>query len=384
MTPKKILIATGIYPPDIGGPATYSKLLADELPKHGIEVMVLTFGAVRHLPKVIRHLAYFFKTLSQGREVDIIYAQDPVSVGLPALWAARLLRKRFLLRLGGDYAWEQGVARFGVKDTLDEFVKKYDVYPLSVRMLKKIQTYVAQHAETVIVPSRYLASIVQVWGRKINVKVIHNAFSLNSVSDSNTYTSYTLTLVPESKDELRKKLNFQGKVILSAGRFVPWKGFDMLIEIMPDLRREVPDAFLYIVGEGPEQPFLKTLVEKHNASEYIHFLGTLPRITLLQYIKASDVFALNTGYEGLSHQLIEAMSLHTPVVTTNIPGNKELIRDGISGILLSYNDKKAFTDTLIRVLSEFDTSEIVNQAFKISQTFTYERMIKETIDVLNI
>ena len=102
MTPKKILIATGIYPPDMGGPATYSKLLADELPKRGIEVRVLTFGAVRHLPKVIRHLAYFFKTLSQGREVDIIYAQDPVSVGLPALWAARLLGKRFLLRLGGD------------------------------------------------------------------------------------------------------------------------------------------------------------------------------------------------------------------------------------------------------------------------------------------
>lgn len=378
---KKILIATGIYPPDVGGPATYSKLLFDELPKHGIEVRILTFGTVRHLPKVVRHIAYFFKTLWQGRKVDVIYAQDPVSVGLPALLAAQLLKKRFILRLGGDYAWEQGVARFGIKDSLDDFVGKYDTYPPAVRTLKQIQTYVAQHAEVVIVPSMYLASIVRVWEEKINVKVIYNVFSLNSASDSNAYTFYTSAPVLENKDELRKKLNMQGKVILSAGRFVPWKGFDMLIEIMPDVRRKVPNASLYIVGEGPEQPFLKTLVEKHNASEYIHFLGVLPRITLLQYVKASDIFALNTGYEGLSHQLLEAMSLRTPVVTTNIAGNKELITDGISGILLNYNDKDAFTKALIDIVKK-DNTDMLEKAYGRSQEFTKEKMIEELINTL--
>src|SRR3989344_3451656 len=88
---KKILIATGIYPPDIGGPATYSKLLADELSKHNFNVSVLSFGEVRKLPKVLRHIIYFFKVWRRGKKADIIFAQDPVSVGLPAVLAAEIL-----------------------------------------------------------------------------------------------------------------------------------------------------------------------------------------------------------------------------------------------------------------------------------------------------
>ena len=103
----KILICTGIYPPDIGGPATYSKLLFEELPKMGIETRVLSFGEVRHLPKILRHFVYFIKVLKMGRRADIIYAQDPVSVGLPAMLAAKILRKKFILKVVGDYAWEQ-------------------------------------------------------------------------------------------------------------------------------------------------------------------------------------------------------------------------------------------------------------------------------------
>ncbi|NOY35824.1 MAG: glycosyltransferase family 4 protein, partial [bacterium] len=103
----RILICTGIYPPDIGGPATYSKLLFDELSKRGVEVEVLSFGDVRRLPKIIRHLVYFLKTLKRARGADIVFAQDPVSVGLPAAIAAKILQKRFILKVVGDYAWEQ-------------------------------------------------------------------------------------------------------------------------------------------------------------------------------------------------------------------------------------------------------------------------------------
>ena len=104
---KSVLVTTGIFPPDIGGPATYSKLLLDELPKHGLDISVLSFGEVRHLPKIIRHISYFFKVLRRGKGVDIIYAQDPVSVGLPSVVASKILRKKFLLKVVGDYAWEQ-------------------------------------------------------------------------------------------------------------------------------------------------------------------------------------------------------------------------------------------------------------------------------------
>ena len=80
---KKVLIATGLYPPEIGGPATYTKLLETRLPEYGFEISVLPFSSVRHLPKIIRHAAYFLKCLSRARAADIVFAQDPVSVGLP-------------------------------------------------------------------------------------------------------------------------------------------------------------------------------------------------------------------------------------------------------------------------------------------------------------
>ena len=66
----RILIATGIYPPDIGGPATYSSLLVRELTARGHFVDVVTYGPAgvsREIPKGIRHIIYFFKCLAKGR-----------------------------------------------------------------------------------------------------------------------------------------------------------------------------------------------------------------------------------------------------------------------------------------------------------------------------
>ncbi len=87
----KILIATGVYPPESGGPATYSKLLEQRLPALGFSVTVLPFRTVRHLPKFVRHFAYFLKCLNLARKADIVYSLDTVSVGLPAALAAKLL-----------------------------------------------------------------------------------------------------------------------------------------------------------------------------------------------------------------------------------------------------------------------------------------------------
>src|SRR3989344_4645882 len=120
----KILIATPLYPPDIGGPATYSKLLFDNLSKRSVKIVIFSFGEVRALPKIVRHLVYFFKLLKKARSADIIFAQDTVSVGFPALWVAKILTKKFFVRVPGDYAWEQGVQKHGIVDPIDEFQTK--------------------------------------------------------------------------------------------------------------------------------------------------------------------------------------------------------------------------------------------------------------------
>src|SRR3989338_11012397 len=116
----KLVIATPLYPPEIGGPATYAKLLEEGLPGKGIEVELVKFSEVRHLPRLIRHYAYYRRVLRAAKSADVVLALDPVSVGLPAMWAAKRAGKSFVVKIVGDYAWEQGQQRFGVMQNLDE------------------------------------------------------------------------------------------------------------------------------------------------------------------------------------------------------------------------------------------------------------------------
>jgi hypothetical protein len=153
----KILIATGLYPPESGGPATYTKLLVERLPALGMDMAVLPFSVVRYLPKVLRHGAYFWKCFWLAQKVDIVYAQDTVSVEFPAALAAILAGKKFLVRVPGDYAWEQARQRFGIIDELDVFQTKR--YGLHIELLRSVQKFVARRACAVVVPSEYMKTV---------------------------------------------------------------------------------------------------------------------------------------------------------------------------------------------------------------------------------
>lgn len=368
---KKILIATGIFPPDIGGPATYSKLLLDKLPERGFEVVVVNFGEVRPLPKIIRHFAYFLKVLSRARGCDIIYAQDPVSVGLPAMLVAKILHKKFYLKIVGDYAWEQGVQRAGVTDDLDTFSREYAKYSFFVRFLKRVEHRVALLSDMIITPSNYLKGIVTNWGVSAEkITVIYNGFNAP-------------VLIPD-KATLRKKLNIEGYSLISIGRLVPWKGFEMLIETIPALAREIPSVHLFIAGSGPDDAMLKKKVTELNLGERVTFLGKLPQEKLFAYIKASDVFVLNTSYEGFSHQLLEVMALGTPVITTPAGGNIEIIKDHQSGILVPYNDRALFENAIVELHATTELADTLAQAAqKRVKEFSDERMLDATVRLLS-
>ena len=164
---------------------------------------------------------------------------------------------------------------------------------------------------------------------------------------------------------------------------MPWKGFAALIDIMPDILKEFPDAKLYIAGDGPDRGALRLQIANCKLQTHIVFLGALPRETLLRYTKAADLFALNTGYEGFSHQLLEVMSVGTPIVSTDICGNPELIENGKEGILVSFNNKAELTGAILGVLRwQIDTGALTREAKQKALQFSKERMITETMNIL--
>ncbi len=330
----KLLVATGIYPPESGGPATYTKLLEEQLPSRGIEVSVLPFRVVRHLPPVIRHFAYFFKCLSMARRADIVYAQDTVSVGLPAAFAALAAGKKFMVRVPGDYAWEQGRQRFGVADELDAFQNKS--YGILISLLRSIQKFVVRRATKVIVPSEYMKKIVRGWlGSDKKIERIYSSINL-----------------PVPVEDLKARP--EGFLVVTIARPVPWKGLDGLQRVVD---RE-PNWKLKIVNDLP----------------YPQAMG---------WVKAADAFVINSTYEGLSHALVEAMSLGTPIVATNVGGNPELIEDGVDGILISAKNDDALHAALKRIQDDQITAQArANAARAKIKMFTISETIQKLVAVL--
>lgn len=359
----KILIAAGIYAPQIGGPATYVKILEKMLPEHNISVEVVPFYSVSKYPIIIRHILYSYYLYKAGKDTDLIYALDPISVGIPSAIVARILKKRFMVRIAGDYAWEQGVQRFKIKDHLDVFSKKNDEYLMPVLILKKLQKMVAESAEKIIVPSNYFKGVIENWGvESKKIKVIY------SVAKEIPFQG--------RKSDLKGMLRFEGKVVVSAGRLVEWKGFEALISITPQLVEKYGSFKLLIAGDGPEMKKLSKMITSKKLEDHVALTGTLEQDVLFKYIRLADVFVLNTNYEGMPHQLLEVMTIGTPVITTNIGGNPELIDDKKNGLLVRFNDKKELLKSITSVLDNQDLADKLTRNAKTKlKDFNRDKMI---------
>lgn len=361
----KLLIATPLYPPEPGGPATYVKILEDAFPEKGIEVVLAVFSRVRRYPKIVRHIAYFFMVLRSARGCDAVFALDPVSTGVPAALAARILRKPFYVKIVGDYAWEQGTQRFRVHDSLDAFVAHTN-YPLFVQLLKRIQRRVALSAKKILVPSEYLKRIVAAWDVPASrIEVIPNAVAkleLGTIPD-------TLSHVPHPR-------------IVSIGRLVPWKGMSGLIDAVEKVRETIPVS-LIIVGSGPEYASLVRTAHRKLKDSCV-FTGPLSHADTLAVLKDADVFALNTSYEGLSHLLLEALALGKPIVTTMVGGNPEVITHGENGMLVRFGECKELSETLRAVLLDAPLRERLSQAaLERASAFSVEALVARTAAVFH-
>jgi len=379
----KIFIATGIFPPDVGGPATYVEKISSELIMRGHQARVLTYSdnlagetikdnyrvfLVKRGSKLRSYFKYFLKVLKYAKDADIIYLQDSVSAGFPTTVANLFLKKRLVLKIVGDYAWEMGGNK--IAPTVDEFYPfDFEKYSFKINLLKAVQTWVAEKTDKIITPSNYLKKIVSKgWGiEEDKVNVVYNS-----------------AVIPAFEGIVGAGVNKNKNLILSIGRLVPWKGFDTLIELMPNLLKENPDFKLVIIGDGPERENLVNLSKKLGLTEKVFFDGRLSHQEALIGLKTAGVFVLNTRYEGLSHVLIEALACETPVITTNVGGNPEVIKNYENGYLVDYNDKLELESSILKIYNDKEIrQEFIKNGLKSLDKFNFEKMIDDTVEVLS-
>jgi glycosyltransferase involved in cell wall biosynthesis len=183
---------------------------------------------------------------------------------------------------------------------------------------------------------------------------------------------------PTTREQLLAELNLPpgARLLGAVGRLWPQKRVKDLIWAADLLKTTRDDSHLLVIGEGPQRSRLERYRDQSLISERVHFLGQrddVPR--LMQHL---DVFWLGSEYEGQSNAIMEAMAAGVPVIATDIPGNRDLVVDGVTGYLVPLGDRFEFTRRTHWLLDDESLRQRLGQAGlqRILSEFTVERMVE--------
>ncbi len=370
----RLFVASGIFHPEPGGPATYLFRLLPELQARGHEVRLLTFGdapvegypyPVRRIPRrflPLRFADYARAARPLAQWSDLIFAN---SLGLPLVGLPPRPR---VLKVVGDLAWERAVNRGWIPPTEDIDAFQTRRYARRVMLLKRQRSREVRRADAIIVPSEYLRRMVIGWGAlPERVTVIFNALAPDAAAST------------RSPDDARSELGLPpGPLLLTVARLTAWKGVDSLLRALA----RVPDVRLLIAGDGPEEARLRALAGSLRLGERAQFLGRVDRARLATYFRAADYTTLYSGYEGLPHVLLESLLSGTPVIASDKGGNPEVVRHGENGLLVPYPDEDALVAALETAFSSDTRARLAAGTGAGLERFRWPALVEQTAALL--
>jgi len=371
----RLFIASGIFHPESGGPATYLYRLLPELQARGHDVRVLTFGddpaggypyAVQRIPRrdfFRRTAGYALASRAAIPWADLIYIH---SAGLP-LWPSARNKPR-VLKIVGDLAWERAVRRGWIApdEDIDRFQRAR--YDWRAEWFRRQRAREVRSMDRVIVPSQYLREMVIGWGvEPERVALIYNALDEDA----------PVSALPQA--EARAALDLDaGPLLLTVARLTAWKGIDHLIRAIA----QVPDVRLVVAGDGPDEARLSALADAAGVADRAIFLGRVPRDRLAIYFRAADYTVLYSGYEGLSHTLLESLRAGTPVIASDKGGNPEVVQHDQNGLLVPYVDVGALVDTIRAAFSGEVRARLAAGTAAGLERFRWATLVEQTERVL--
>ena len=312
----KIVLATGIYPPDIGGPATYCKNLAEQLTKEGHEVTVVTYGesgtrelgnsgkveyVSRSIP-ILRWWWYSQKLQEVGKDADVVYAFSSISCGIPVILSG--LKCKRVLRLGGDFFWERYTDWGGSKGLRAYYQSTNWLSVASYRLMG----WILNRFDHIVFSTDFQQQVYKEAYKKLpKNSVIENALQLEHVAPM---------------EEHFPKKPFR---LLFVGRFVGFKNIGSLIEAVA----QIPESFLTVVGDGPLDDKLRSLVERLGLAERVRFVAPQSGKEKFDLFSKHDLLVLPSLTEISPNTALEARSVGLPVLLTKETGLSEHLRSGI-------------------------------------------------------
>jgi glycosyltransferase involved in cell wall biosynthesis len=346
----RICLLTETYYPLTGGGESQARVLAANLLNRNFQVMIITRRCsdslkeielvdgvkVYRIPPVgagrfARWFMLFWSLLAlvkTRRQYDLVYVSGFKALGLSAVLAAKLLRKRCILKADSNGEMSGDFFAAGLK--------KLKLTPSSiiVRILLSGRNKILRGANSFVAITTGIAEELRSEGvDPSSIALISNGIDTDSFSPITASEKYSLrqTLVIPKK-----------RIIITyAGRLVSYKGLPLLLRVAEVIQSEFDQVGFVLIGSGGLdmhncEAELKKFVKDKGLEESICFSGEVNNVH--EYLQASDIFVLPSEEDAFPLALVEAMACGLPVISTPVGGIKEIITDGQNGLLVQSRD----------------------------------------------
>lgn len=337
---------TDTYFPQVSGVATSIKTLKNELIRQGHQVYIFTttdphvakdakeenifrFSSIPFVSFTDRRIA--FRGLFQAYEIakelhlDIVHTQTEFSMGMIGKFVARNLN-------------------IPCVHTYHTMYEDYLHYVANGKLLKPIHVKegtlaFCHNMSGVIAPSNRVLDTLTNYGVKSEFRIIPTGIDIDLFAD-------------KTDIDIRQKYGIKADapIMLSVSRLAYEKNITAVIKVVPDILKQVPDAVLMIVGDGPAADDLKQQVETEKLSDHVIFTGEISNDKVNAFYQAADVFVSASESESQGLTYIEAMAAGLPVVVKSSPYTDDLINYPSLG--KTYADGKGFEDNVVHYLKD--------------------------------
>ena len=328
----KVVIATPFVPPERGVLAVYTEGLSQAFEKRGDTMTVVPFGDTKHLPPIVRHIAYFSRMLTASPGASFVLALDTWSVGLPALMAAKIRHVPFVVRIGGDYLWESYIERTKSEVRLSEFYTRPRSYSLKEQMIFYATRWLLRSADVVF------------FNTKFQKKIWEDAYGFPNAKSHLLENYYPPVVMHEAKE----------KVFVSGNRERLYKNMDMLERAFKRVRMKYPAAQL----DTSLLPHDEHLARSRSAYAVI-----VPSIS-----------------EVGSNNVIDGISNGKPFVMTDDTGTRE--RLSACGIFVDTRDEKKLAEAIESLLDSSVYDRLLKNIHEFSFTHSWDEIAEEIVRAL--
>jgi glycosyltransferase involved in cell wall biosynthesis len=291
-------------------------------------------------------IAKISKELITKYDIDCIHSHNLFPDGYSAMCLAKKYNKKYFITVRGT---------------------DIDINVNATNSIKRLASKILINADKVISPSHQIS---------IKLKTIFGVDS--KVIENGVEKTFHNVNINENAD-----IMFKGsKVILSVSRLLESKGVHYNIAAICRLVSKYPKLLYVIIGEGPFRDDLEKMVYQFNLQEKVIFLGQLTHQEVKKYITACDIFSLPSTQETFGLVYVEAMLEGKPVICCSGQGIDGLIKNGISGILVSPNDVDDLVGKIEYLIQNAEVADLIGIRGKcIAQNLTWENHVDKLLNV---